>query len=187
MTVRRRWRVSCASGCGVTNDVAFGCSRRHAAGAPPAESEPGPPAYPGGWDLQRDAFYAGLGGSGFALGPAAVLSRGVPAAPLRMVQRLREIIADRVSAVIPGTEGAFAVTLLTGFQNGMRSPITTRSVLLPGTSARGGGAAYRRRDGLRDGACAHRLRCVRACEPVLADQQLAAVAALAAGLGYMRC
>ncbi len=80
---------------------------------------PGPPSYPGGWDLQRDAFYAGLGGSGFALGPTQVLSRGVPAAPLRMIQRLREIIADRVSAAIPGTAGAFCVTLLTGFQNGM--------------------------------------------------------------------
>ena len=80
---------------------------------------PGPPSYPGGWDLQRDAFYAGLGGSGFALGQAEVLSKGVPAAPLRLVQRLREIIADRVSAAIPGSAGAFAVTLLTGFQNAM--------------------------------------------------------------------
>jgi competence protein ComEC len=80
---------------------------------------PGPPTYPGGWDLQRDAFYSGLGGSGFALGPVELLSKGVPAAPLRLVQRLREIIADRVSAVIPGSAGAFAVTLLTGFQNAM--------------------------------------------------------------------
>ena len=80
---------------------------------------PGPPAYPGGWDLQRDAFYSGLGGSGFALGPVQRLSQGVPAAPLRLVQRLREIIADRVSAAIPGSAGAFAVTLLTGFQNAM--------------------------------------------------------------------
>jgi competence protein ComEC len=80
---------------------------------------PGPPAYPGGWDLQRDAFYAGLGGSGFALGPAELLSRGTPAAPLRLVQRLREVIAARVAAEIPGSAGAFAVTLLTGFQNSM--------------------------------------------------------------------
>ena len=80
---------------------------------------PEPPAYPGGWDLQRDAFYAGLGGSGFALGPATLLSRGTPIAPLRLVQRLREIIAGRVAAAIPGTAGAFAVTLLTGFQNAM--------------------------------------------------------------------
>ena len=80
---------------------------------------PEPPAYPGGWDLQRDAFYSGLGGSGFALGPAALLSRGAPVAPLRLVQRLREVIAARVAAAIPGSAGAFAVTLLTGFQNAM--------------------------------------------------------------------
>lgn len=80
---------------------------------------PAPPAYPGGWDLQRDAFYTGLGGSGFALGPAERLSQGAPTAPLRLVQRLREIIAGRVAAVIPGSAGAFAVTLLTGFQNAM--------------------------------------------------------------------
>jgi len=80
---------------------------------------PEPPAYPGGWDLQRDAFYAGLGASGFALGPAVVLSRGTPLAPLRVVQRLREIIAARVAAAIDGSAGAFAVTLLTGFQNAM--------------------------------------------------------------------
>ena len=80
---------------------------------------PEPPAYPGGWDLQRDAFYAGLGGSGFALGPAALLSHGTPIAPLRLIQRLREVIAARVAAAIPGSAGAFAVTLLTGFQNAM--------------------------------------------------------------------
>ena len=80
---------------------------------------PEPPAYPGGWDLQRDAFYAGLGGSGFALGPVEVLARGTPTAPLRAVQRLREIIARRVAAAISGSAGAFAVTLLTGFQNSM--------------------------------------------------------------------
>ena len=80
---------------------------------------PEPPAYPGGWDLQRDAFYAGLGASGFALGPIELLSHGTPIAPLRVVQRLREIIAARAAAAIPGSAGAFAVTLLTGFQTAM--------------------------------------------------------------------
>ncbi|HUB12490.1 MAG TPA: ComEC/Rec2 family competence protein [Acetobacteraceae bacterium] len=82
---------------------------------------PEPPAYPGGWDLQRDAFYTGLGASGYALGPAHVLSRGTPASPLRLVQRLRETVAGRVAAAIPGAAGALAVTLLTGFQNAMPS------------------------------------------------------------------
>ena len=51
---------------------------------------PAPPAYPGGWDLQRDAFFAGLGGSGFALGPAERVAAGDPAGLARRVQRLRE-------------------------------------------------------------------------------------------------
>ena len=75
---------------------------------------PSPPSYPGGWDLQRDAFYAGLGGSGYALGKAERTAQAVPSGPMRFVQRLREIIRARVVAVIPGAAGAVSVTLLTG-------------------------------------------------------------------------
>jgi competence protein ComEC len=75
---------------------------------------PAPPSYPGGWDLQRDAFYAGLGGSGYALGKAERISQAVPSAPMRFMQWLRETIAHRVIAVIPGAAGAVSVTLLTG-------------------------------------------------------------------------
>jgi competence protein ComEC len=75
---------------------------------------PSSPAYPGAWDLQRDDFYAGLGGSGYALGAVEVVAPGVPSGPVRLVQRLREVIAGRVMAVIPGAAGAVSVTLLTG-------------------------------------------------------------------------
>jgi competence protein ComEC len=75
---------------------------------------PGPPSYPGGWDLQRDAFYAGLGASGYALGKTERTAQGMPSAPLRFVQRLRETIQRRVVAVIPGAAGSVSVTLLTG-------------------------------------------------------------------------
>ncbi len=75
---------------------------------------PGPPSYPGAWDLQRDAFYAGLGASGYALGKAERTVQGVPSAPMRFVQRLRETIAHRVVAILPGAAGAVCVTLLTG-------------------------------------------------------------------------
>ena len=77
---------------------------------------PAPPSYPGGWDLQRDAFYAGLGASGYALGPLERLTEAVPSGPMRVVQWLRETIAARVTAVIPGAAGAVCVTLLTGGQ-----------------------------------------------------------------------
>ena len=75
---------------------------------------PAMPSYPGGWDLQRDAFYSGLGGSGYALGKAERTAQAVPSGPMRFVQRLREVIAGRVVAVIPGAAGAVSVTLLTG-------------------------------------------------------------------------
>jgi competence protein ComEC len=75
---------------------------------------PASPSYPGGWDLQRDAFYAGLGGSGYALGKAERIAQAVPSGPMRFVQWLRETIAHRVVAVIPGAAGAVSVTLLTG-------------------------------------------------------------------------
>jgi competence protein ComEC len=80
---------------------------------------PAPPAYPGGWDLQRDAFFAGLGGSGFALNPAERVVQAAPNAPLRLIQLLRETIAQRVTAVVPGAAGQICVTLLTGAQTGI--------------------------------------------------------------------
>jgi competence protein ComEC len=72
------------------------------------------PSYPGAWDLQRDDFYNGLGGSGYALAKAERTAQAVPSAPMRFVQRLRETITARVVAVIPGAAGAVSVTLLTG-------------------------------------------------------------------------
>jgi competence protein ComEC len=75
---------------------------------------PALPSYPGAWDLQRDAFYSGLGASGYALGKAERTDQAVPSGPMRFVQWLRETIAHRVVAVLPGSAGAFSITLLTG-------------------------------------------------------------------------
>ena len=75
---------------------------------------PALPSYPGAWDLQRDAFYSGLGASGYALARAERTTEAVPSGPMRFVQWLREVIARRVVAVIPGAAGAVSVTLLTG-------------------------------------------------------------------------
>ena len=74
---------------------------------------PAAPAYPGGWDLQRDAFFAGLGAYGYALNPAELLSAAPPGRGA-WLQRLRETINGRVAAVLPGSAGAVAATLLTG-------------------------------------------------------------------------
>jgi competence protein ComEC len=71
---------------------------------------PAPPDLPGGWDTQRDAYFSGLGGYGFAIGPARVLQR----AGLGGLGALRETIAARIMAGLPGPNGAIAATLLTG-------------------------------------------------------------------------
>lgn len=80
---------------------------------------PPSPAYPGAWDIQRDDFYVGYGGGGYALGPAQRLRQATPAGIMGLVQRLREVIAARVVAAIPGAAGSIAVTLLTGASRGI--------------------------------------------------------------------
>jgi competence protein ComEC len=76
--------------------------------------EPGAPVVPGGYDFQRAAWFSGLGGSGFALGPAA-LSPGEPGGAWFAALRLR--LEREVAAVIPGAAGAVAAALVTGTQS----------------------------------------------------------------------
>jgi len=71
---------------------------------------PSPPDYPGGWDTQRDAFFNFQGGFGFAIGPVRVIHR----AATHPLARLRQTIAARIMAALPGPTGAIAATLLTG-------------------------------------------------------------------------
>ncbi|HVZ09996.1 ComEC/Rec2 family competence protein [Rhodopila sp.] len=80
---------------------------------------PAPPSYPGAWDLQRDAFYAGLGASGYALEPVRRVDPAVSGGVTRRVQWLREAIAARITAAVPGPAGAVDVTLLTGYALGI--------------------------------------------------------------------
>jgi competence protein ComEC len=71
---------------------------------------PAPPDYPGGRDTERDAFFDGIAGYGFALGPVELISQ----APNSGLAPLRARIADRVMRALPGPAGAIAATLLTG-------------------------------------------------------------------------
>jgi len=75
---------------------------------------PSAPAYPGAWDFQRAAFFEGVGGSGFALGPVEVTGRDGVAPPL---SGLRAGIEARVMQALPGGVGAIAAALLTGGQS----------------------------------------------------------------------
>ena len=72
------------------------------------------PAWPGGWDMERDYFYAGLNASGFALTPLT-LTRVAPANPVAAgLQNLRNRIAGTILTILPRDTGGIAVTLLTG-------------------------------------------------------------------------
>ncbi len=75
---------------------------------------PSAPAWPGGWDLQRSAFFAGYAGYGFAIGPARVLLHARPHGIAAWWQALRDHIAHRMIAGLPGPDGAIAATLMTG-------------------------------------------------------------------------
>ncbi len=77
-------------------------------------SPPNPPAYPGGWDLQRDAFFSGIGAYGYALSRVAIIAHAAPTGIARTLQATREIIAARINAVLDGPAAAICATLLTG-------------------------------------------------------------------------
>ena len=83
---------------------------------------PAPPAYPGAWDLQRDAFYQGFGAFGTALGVSARLAEATPSRLTGLLQRLRETIAARIGAVLEGSTAAIAITLLTGVTSAIPDP-----------------------------------------------------------------
>ncbi len=80
---------------------------------------PSSPDLPAGRDLQRDAFFSGVAGSGRALSPVAVLSHGARRGLAVGMRGLRERIADRILLVLPGPRGAVAATLLTGLSSGI--------------------------------------------------------------------
>ncbi|POF61895.1 ComEC/Rec2 family competence protein [Novacetimonas maltaceti] len=146
---------------------------------------PMPPDLPGGYDAQRRAWFAGIGGSGRALDVPVITAGGAGGWNL-WLGRVRAHVAARIMAVLPGQRGAMAVTLLTG---------------------RSGGISARTRADFADSGLAHLLAVaglhlgivmglgIAAVRMVLAlsehaalrwpCRQVAAVAGLALGCGYV--
>jgi competence protein ComEC len=81
--------------------------------------KPERPAFPGAWDSGRDAFFSGLGASGFALGEVTVTAPPKNTGVTVWLRGIRESIATKILAVLPVSTGSVAVTLLTGFQQEM--------------------------------------------------------------------
>ncbi len=78
---------------------------------------PPPPAAPGAFDFQRRAFFDGLGGVGWALGPAEITDRratqGLDSILLGLAE-LRHNVTRRIHAALPGERGTVAAALMTG-------------------------------------------------------------------------
>lgn len=87
-------------------------------------SPPAAPFAPGAFDFQRDAFFDRIGAVGFALGAARVLAKNErgPDAFGETVSALRQAIATRILAALPGRTGPIAVALVTGSQSAIDKP-----------------------------------------------------------------
>jgi competence protein ComEC len=78
-------------------------------------SPPAGAAVPGGYDVARRAWFDGIGASGVALGPVAVLS--APKGGLAQgLAAMRSAIQARITTAAPGEVGAVAAAFVTGQQ-----------------------------------------------------------------------
>lgn len=80
------------------------------------------PVAPGAFDFQRDAYFRGIGAVGFAVGPLTVVARAGagPADGLWIaVDRLRDAVAGRIRAALPGSVGGIAAAMLVGDRAGI--------------------------------------------------------------------
>ncbi len=84
---------------------------------------PPPPALPGGFDFARHSWFQQIGAVGYALSaPKIVPFEGTVPRSLRFaagIERVRQHIAARMRAVVPGQSGAVAIALVTGERGGI--------------------------------------------------------------------
>ncbi|MDJ0683416.1 MAG: ComEC/Rec2 family competence protein [Alphaproteobacteria bacterium] len=89
---------------------------------------PAGPAYPGGFDFRRWAWFQQIGATGFAIGPIEVQRRdGDHSIGLSIglslglaVQTVRDRVAQRLRAALPGQTGEVAVALVVGDRSGLK-------------------------------------------------------------------
>lgn len=86
---------------------------------------PAPPAAPGAFDFQRQAFFQGIGAVGFAYGAVRSIAPAVAEAEgfNSWLAGLRQSITDRVLARLPERSGAVAAALMTGYQTAVPEPV----------------------------------------------------------------
>ena len=85
------------------------------------------PALPGGYDFARWAWFQGIGATGYAIQAPEILATAeereeeadVAQRFRHRLERLRQTLADRIRAAVPGEAGAIAVSLITGERGGI--------------------------------------------------------------------
>lgn len=85
-------------------------------------SPPSPPTAPGAFDFQRQAFFARLGATGFAIGQAEILSRE-PRQTEIWLSQLRARIETVIHAHVRAPEASVVSGLLTGQQAAIPAPV----------------------------------------------------------------
>ncbi len=83
---------------------------------------PGGAVMPGGYDFARAAYYAGIGGVGFAYGAARPADLGPVPTAIRLagpLAHLRDAIRRRIEAALPGDTGHLAAALVVGDRGGI--------------------------------------------------------------------
>jgi competence protein ComEC len=86
-------------------------------------SPPAKPALPGGFDYARTAWFDQVGAVGYAFAPP-VIEKRVDGGTLvqryrRGIEEVRQVIATRIRAALPGETGEIALALITGERGGI--------------------------------------------------------------------
>jgi competence protein ComEC len=91
------------------------------------------PTLPGGYDFQRDAYFAGIDGVGYAFGGARriaapnIATSGMADADDGWRERLRRLrihMERRITAALPGSTGGIASALITGKRGAISDDVT---------------------------------------------------------------
>ncbi|QCI68420.1 ComEC/Rec2 family competence protein [Phreatobacter stygius] len=106
----------------VTSRVATGVQTGAAVSLMVRLRPPADPPGPGLYDFGRDAFFNGIGASGFVIGQVRRIELGEAPLGVRLrthLDRVRSAISERIRAAIPGHAGAVADALVTGKRDGI--------------------------------------------------------------------
>lgn len=85
------------------------------------------PLRPGGYDFARDAYFQGIGATGFVLGQIKISDPPYPAgfwlSYTASIHAMRDAIDARIRSVISGDKGAIASALITGKRDTISAPV----------------------------------------------------------------